>query len=424
MEAPRGSGAPKAGLDGSRSSLGLSLAPLRAGMAAQFAVGGAVIPFITLLFRERGLTFAQTSLIFTASSATLLAFPFLWGYLADRWLPLNRLFLLLNLLGCAALAWLSAARDFPSMLLAYTGYFACFNPTLYLMNALCFHHLPNPREQFGKLRAWGSLGWIVPFLPIALWLARHEQRGFGFVLWLGMACCLVMAALSFWLPHTPPGARSVRGAAAGDVTASAAASHAYGLAARRLLTNGNYVVLLFSMFLMAGSFSLLTYYSPPMLQEAGVPRPWIGPIQAIGVIFEIVLFQVQPAVIRRWNYAIVILGGCAALVLRHILFATVMDAWTLSASYLLAGATIVFYNQGVSILANAMAAREVRATAQTWLLFFGQGMGPLCANVLAGMLAARTSDRLAPVFWLAAGLAALAAGVIAMRGSRLNAGAK
>ncbi len=396
------------------------------GMAAQFAVGGTVIPFITLIFRDRGLDFGQISLVFTASSTTLLIFPFLWGMLADRWVPLNRLFTAVNLLNCLALFWLAQARSFAAILLAYTGFFACFNPTLYLMNALCFHHLSNPRAQFGIVRAWGSLGWILPFLPISLWLARGDGD-LGFVLNLGIGCSAVMTALSLFLPHTPPGGRA-RGPERGGPQPGAPGSGCvvekgrgtYREAIRRLLLDRNYMVLLLSMFLMAGSFSLLTYYSPPLLQDIGVPRPWIGPVQAIGVVFEIVLFQWQPALIRRWNFAGVILAGCLALSSRHLLFALVPNAWVLSASYLLAGMVIVFYNQGVSILVNAMAAVEIRATAQTLLLLAGQGLGPLFANGVTGQLAIRTGSSLTAIFLFASALA-LIAGVLVLTGAgRLN----
>ena len=140
-------------------------------MATQFAVGGAVIPFVALLLRDRGFDFAHISLVFAASSATLMVFPFLWGMLADRFIPLNRLFTWLNLAACAALIWLAAAKSFAGSLVGFTLLAAFFNPTFMLINALSFHHLPRPHEQFGRLRAWGSLGWMVPFLPISLWLA-------------------------------------------------------------------------------------------------------------------------------------------------------------------------------------------------------------------------------------------------------------
>ncbi len=397
------------------------------GMAAQFAVGGAVIPFITLLFRDRGLDFRQISLIFTASSATLLVFPFFWGMLADRVIPLNRLFVVLSLISSGSLAYLRTQSGFTGLLLGYTCYVACFNPALYLINALSFHHLRNPRDQFGRVRAWGSLGWIVPFLPISIWLAHRSNSDLSFVLDLGMACSVVMMVVSFWLPHTPPGApirhgRFARPADRGD--ASAFHRSSYGRAIRALMTDRNYLLLLVSMFLMAGSFSLLTYYSPPLLEEVGVPRPWIGPVQAVGVVFEIILFQWQPALLRRWNYAAVILAGCLALTIRHALCGTISNAWVVSGSYLFAGVVIVFYNQGVSILVNSMAAVQVRATAQTLLLLCGQGMGPLFANAVTGRLAPWTQTSLRPVFLFAATLAGLAACLIAFRVRRLNQAAR
>jgi MFS family permease len=381
-------------------------------MALQFAAGGAVMPFVTLLLRDRGLDFSHISQIFLCSSATLLVFPFLWGMLADRFVPLNRLFIALNLLACAALAGFATQTEFPGLLAAFTLFVACLNPMFSLINALSFYHLSNARDQFGLLRAWGSAGWIVPFLPISLWMLYVKQTRLDFVLYLSFAICLAMAVLSFWLPHTPPGAR--KNLAGNSLPGT------YWPAIKQLLRDPNYLVLLASMFLVAGSYSLLTYYSPPFLEDMGVPRLWIGPIQSIGVISEIIFFQWQPRLIRRWNYTAIILIGCIALLIRHLIFGITNSAWILSFSYPLAGAVIVFYHMGVSVLVNAIAASEVRSTAQTLLIFFGSGLGPMFANWIAGRLTAQSANSLRPVFLFAAALAALAIMLIALRGRRLN----
>ena len=256
------------------------------------------------------------------------------------------------------------------------------------------------------------MGWIVPFLPISLWIAHEKQAKLDFALYLSLGLCLAMALLSLWLPHTPPGARR---------QPTANPTHGPYLAAvKRLVRDPNYLVVLLSMFLVSGGYSLLTYYSPPFLEDAGVPRLWIGPIQSIGVISEIMLFQWQPGLIRRWNYSAVILIGCMALLVRHLLYAMMESAWILSLSYVLAGMVIVFYHMGVSILVNAMAATEVRSTAQTLLVFFGSGLGPMCANWMAGRLTGHFGNSLRPVFFFAVALAALAALLIAVRGRQLN----
>jgi len=385
---------------------------LCAAMALQLAAGGAVIPFVTLLLRDRGLAFGQISQIFSASAATLLVFPFLWGMLADRYMPLNRLFAVLNLLACAALALFAAQTGFAGLLITFTLFGACLGPTFSLINALGFHHLPDAREQFGRLRAWGSLGWIIPFVPISLWMICSKDTRLDFALYLGMGLCATMTVFSFWLPHTPPGGRRDG--------AENAVRGAYLPAVKRLMHDPNYLVLLGSMFLVAGSYSLLTYYSPPFLEDVGVPRLWIGPIQAVGVICEIIFFQWQGLLIRRWNYAAVILLGCVALLMRHLIYSFTDNPWILSLSYALAGAVIVFYYMGVSVLVNAMARLEVRATAQTLLLLFGSGLGPMFAHWTAGRLSAHFGNSLRPMFLLAAGLAALATLLILLRAAALN----
>ncbi len=265
-----------------------------------FAAGAPWFPSYPALARSRsGVEPDQPDLWRVLSHAAGLSVVV--GMLADRFIPLNRLFAILNAMTCLALLTLGEWRSFPAVV-GYTLYFACFNPTLYLMNALSFHHLPNPREQFGRLRAWGSAGWIIPFLPISLWLGFRGGKDLNFVLYVGVVCSLAMVALSFWLPHTPPGARRVAG--------SQERGGAYGPAAWRLLRDPDYLVLLVSTFLIAGSFSLMTYYSPPLLGIAACPRVWIGPIQAIAVVSEIVLFQGQPALLRsRFDYAKIVIAG-------------------------------------------------------------------------------------------------------------------
>lgn len=381
-------------------------------MAMQFAAGGAVIPFVTLVLRDRGLDFTQISQVFSASSAALLVFPFLWGMLADRYLALNRLFTMLNLLACAALTVFAMQRGFAGSLISFTLFVACLNPMFSLINALSFHHLPNPREQFGLLRAWGSLGWIIPFLPISLWLVHANQTKLDVALYLGIGFCFSMAVFSLWLPHTPPGARQK---AAGTRTRGA-----YAPALKRLLRDPNYLVILASMFLIAGSYSLLTYYSPPFLERMGVSRVWIGPVQAIGVISEILFFQCQPVLLRRWNYTAIILIGCLALFTRHLIFSVTGSIWILCLSYVIAGMIVVFYHMGASMLANTLAEPEVRSTAQTLLIFSGSGLGPMAANALAGALTTRFPNSLQPVFLFAAGLAGLATVLILLRSRQLN----
>lgn len=385
---------------------------LAVAMTLQFAIGGAVMPFVSVYLRDQALSFSQISLIFTCSSATLMVSPFLWGMLADRYIPLNRLFAVMNgvaLLGLAAFAW---QKVYLGLLVSFMFFQASFNPTMMLINPLCFHHLRNPREQFGALRSWGSVGWILPSLPIFLWLVGNRNTDLTFALVLAITLCLAMVVYSFRLPHTPPGAAPTGFGAEPRL--------GYWPAMKRLFHNVNYVVVLVSFFLIVASFSLYIFYSPPRLEELGMKRAWIGPVQCSGVVLEIVLFRWRSLFLHRLNYTATLTIGCLALALRHALFAWSDQLWVLTASYLLVGVVIVFYHIGASLLVNSIAGPEVRSTAQTLLLLCGSGLGPVFSNFVAGRLTAGSGDDLQPIFWFGAGLAALAAALILSRGGKLD----
>ena len=226
-----------------------------------------------------------------------------------------------------------------------------------------------------------------------------------------MALSLGMAGLTLRLPHTPCG---------GPHKAPASGGSRYGPALRRLLRDPNYGTLVLAYFCVAGSFSIMTFYSFPLLEDLGVPRAWLGPAQAIGVLFEWALFQWQAVLLRRWNYTVVILAGCAALFLRQLLYAGLDNVWILSVSYVLMGVAVVCSFTGTSLLVNAIAGPEVRATAQTLLVLCGSGLGPTVANWAAGRLSHHYGDSLRPVFLFAAVLAGVAGVLILLRGRRLN----
>lgn len=373
---------------------------LRWAMLMQYAACGAVIPFVSMWLVDRGLNYHQISHIIMTSAAVLLVAPFFWGMVADRFVPLDRVLLLVNVLGAAALVVLAQQHQFQGLLVAYVAYTAFIFPTFHLINALGFHHLARPEASFSGLRAWGSVGWIVPFLPIALWTAWRPEAGLNFIMYLGMGLGLTMAVLAWFLPHTPCGARKKN-----PITGRSAA---YLSAVRELLSNPNYLVVLLSMFLLSGSFSLVTFYSPPFLEELGMPRPWIGPAQAIGVVFEVWLFQHQPDLIRRLNLVRTVVLGCLALVCRNLMFSVLSDVWWLAMSYLLAGAFVVLYHIGASMLVNRLATDAVRASAQTMMGICSMGLGPMFANWMAGRLAAMSGNNLRPVFLFATFLAMLA----------------
>lgn len=388
-------------------------------MLCQFAVGGAVIPFAGLFLRERGLSYVEASHVFALSSSMLLVFPFLWGMVADRLIPIDRLFSVLNVLALGAMAFLYQQWSYTGLLIGFLMFYSCYHPTFTLINALCFHHLSSPEQQFGKVRAWGSIGWIVPSLPIYFWLVWRPDAELGFILFVSMVAAVAMTVVTFVLPRTAVAQPIAEPDAEHGPSHRSHKSH-YWEDIRLLMRNGNYVAILIAFFLISGSFSLLTYYSPPYMASLGMPRQWIGPIQCIGVVMEIMVFPFLRILLVRWGYRRCLVFGALCLVIRHLLFAHSSTLWLLSMSYVFAGLLIVFFHIGSSIMVNELATHRVRASAQTLLVLAGSGLGPLVTNGVVGLLVGDDDAALYRVFWFAAILALLAAMVIFSRGDRFD----
>ena len=176
-------------------------------MTLQFAVGGAVLPFMSMWLEEKGLSFSEISLIFSVASTTFLVFPFLWGMIADRYLPIEWMFFFLNGMAGVSMWWMQSQTEYGGLMLSFVFFYSFYHPTFTLINALSFQYLTQPKEQFGAVRAWGSVGWILPSLVVFAWLLYHPNASLQFVLKLGMVSCLLTACSTLCLLYTSPSPR-------------------------------------------------------------------------------------------------------------------------------------------------------------------------------------------------------------------------
>src|SRR5207302_1889493 len=80
-------------------------------------------------------------------------------------------------------------------------------PTLSLGSALAFRQLRHPERDFGKVRLWGTVGWMSASLLLGLWLSHEATAATADLadsMRLGAIFALLVAAYAPTLPHTPP----------------------------------------------------------------------------------------------------------------------------------------------------------------------------------------------------------------------------
>ncbi|MBL8758376.1 MAG: MFS transporter, partial [Phycisphaerae bacterium] len=188
-------------------------------MFLQYAIWGAWLPILyPFLSGHRGFKPEQIGTMFAVGAVGSIVAPFIAGQVADRYFSTEKFLGISHIVGGLLVWQLSEITTYSGFLWFSLAYSLIYSPTLSLTNSISFHHLPDRDKDFGKVRLWGTIGWIAVGIGIGQWLLHTytpegatgealEKARFG-----GMADAfrlsavlgIALGAYCFTLPHTPP----------------------------------------------------------------------------------------------------------------------------------------------------------------------------------------------------------------------------
>lgn len=357
-------------------------------MFLQYAIWGTwSVALAGYLEKELGFTGLGLALIYNALPLMNLIVPFTAGQVADRFMPAQLALALFHLLGGGLLIALAFQRELMPMTLLMLGYAFCYAPTLALSNSVAFRNLKDPEIEFGPIRVWGTIGWIVANWVVSFMRGTFNSLEWGvidvFVLAGGISIVAALACLA--LPHTPP---------AKEATDPLAFTKAFGL-----LRDPNYRVFFIIALIVATELPLYYVLTFPFLQAAGgvvgitdknLPS-WMT-IAQIAEIFTIAFML--PAVLPIWGVRKTMLLGIFAWPARYAVFALAWafhqtapwTVWLAVASLALHGFCYVFFFVVAFIYTDSVAPRDVRSSAQALINVAVLGVGMLIGGFFAGWL--------------------------------------
>jgi len=188
-------------------------------MFLQFAIWGAWLPILyPFLLGYRGFTLTETGLCLSAGAVGAIFGPFIAGQLADRVISTEKLLGISHLIGACLVYMLGTSDTFMEFAILSGVYGFVYAPTIALTNSLAFHHLPNRDRDFGKVRLWGTVGWIAAGIVVGQYLriwstptgvpleeiATAQNAGRAFAFTISAVLGIIMGIYCFTLPHTPP----------------------------------------------------------------------------------------------------------------------------------------------------------------------------------------------------------------------------
>jgi nucleoside transporter len=357
-------------------------------MFLQYAIWGAwSVALAGYLEKELGFTGLGLALIYNALPLMNLIVPFTAGQVADRFMPAQYALALFHLVGGLLLFGLAFQRELAPMTALMLAYAFFYAPTLALSNSVAFRNLKDPEVEFGPIRVWGTIGWIVANWAVSFMRSNFQSLQWSFIDVFALAggISVLAALLCLTLPHTPP---------TKEAADPLAFRKAFGL-----LRDPNYRVFFIIALIVATELPLYYVLTFPFLQSAGgvvgitsenLPT-WMT-IAQIAEIFTIALML--PAVLPIWGVRKTMLLGIFAWPARYAVFALAWamhqqapwTVWLAIASLALHGFCYVFFFVVAFIYTDMVAPRDVRSSAQALINVAVLGVGMLIGGFFAGWL--------------------------------------
>ncbi len=378
-------------------TVGLTAARLASFYAAFLAVYGVQIPFWPVWLAAKGLSATDIGLIVAVSvGARMIGNPLI-AHLADRTGERRRPMLALAVLALGSTALFALADGFWAILAVSLISSMLFPPIMALGESLTMAAVARGGLDYGRIRLWGSLSFIVVAVISGQVLTATPPRA---ILWIVLITVACTAAACAALPDLRAETAPISG----------------GLPVVRVLADGNLRLMLIAAGLIQGSHAVYYAFATLHWQAAGYSDDLIGALWAWGVICEIVLFGAGHAVLARISAArLIALAGALAAVRWLVLGATTALPMVIAAQSLHAFSYAAAHLGAIHVIA-ASVAPGLSATAQSLYAALVMGLALGVMLLISGPLYAAFAGGAYNVMAASALTGALAAAVLARRG--------
>jgi PPP family 3-phenylpropionic acid transporter len=334
-----------------------------------FAYIGLVSPFASLFFLDRGFTVIEIAILMSVLQVTRIIGPFSWGWLSDY---------LSNRIGiirfCACLGALVFIAIY--FLHSYISFFiwmfvlhTILSSLMPLGESATVHALFKDNsfdKRYGRLRLWGSIGFIVMVLFAGELFQRNSIELYPLV---GTVVLIALAAITF-LMHEPK-------------------------LERHKMVKGEFWVVLLNpdvrWFLLSGFFmqfahaALYVFYSL-YLADLGYNKFQIGLFWALGVFAEVVFFYYQSKVLSRLDPEVVLQASFGIGIIRFALMAFLPITSVLIIAQIMHAGTFAAHHSAATKLLQRWFTGPLQARGQALMATVSYGLGGTLGGLFAGWI--------------------------------------
>ena len=368
------------------------LAPFAALSASYFAHIGFFNPYLPLWLQELGLSILAISVLVSVQAATRLFAPYGWGWLSDRTgerIQLMRYSACAALLASTGLWWDGGVNWLFGVLLLMFMHTSAMMP----MSEAAMAHLVTQdgvfnARRYGRIRLWGSVGFLVTVMVAGVFFERLGMHHFP--AWT-VATMLAVTVSVFCLPDLK----------------EAIPAHALRVNVMPVLRQRAVQWFFASVFLHVLSHIGIYVFFSLYLDSLGYSKTMIGLLWALSVVVEIGWFFTQSRWLPRMSLPAWLVFCSVAMVLRMGLTASSAQVLVLLllAQVLHALTFATHHTVCIALLSQHFSGR-LRGRGQALYTVIGYGFPGVIGGLAGGMLS--THYGLSSVYWASMVISALA----------------
>jgi PPP family 3-phenylpropionic acid transporter len=264
-----------------------------------FAFVGAMAPFWGLYLRSLEFNAFQIGVLMSLLQVMRIFAPNIWGHIADHTGRRVAIVQAAALICLVTYVGVFFAQTFWPLFVVMSLISFFWSASLPLVEATTLSHLRDRTDRYGRIRLWGSVGFIAVVIGLGVALDHYPIR---LLLWVVLGLLVGIVFTARFIPE-----------------AEIATHDHVHTPLRSVLRRPPVLALFVAALLMAAAHGPYYTFFTIHLVETGYSKSVAGWLWALGVVCEIGIFLVMPRVFARVRPETVLLATLAVAALRFLL---------------------------------------------------------------------------------------------------------
>ena len=354
--------------------------------AAYFLAFGIYMPYWPLWLDSIGLTPLEIGWVLAGTFWIKVAVQPSAARFADKKGKTRTLTTILMALSSLGFCYLAELNTFWMVLMIAVGTAACYQPVLPVMESVVLRHVKNNGLDYGQIRLWGSVTFIIGTTGTGWWLETTSTKDLIWLLVFAMALAAISCAIA---PNQPQ--ENIK-------TTKTQKSW------KHLFTRP-FILFLITAGLIQISHSVLYGFGTLHWRNLGHSETMIGVFWSVGVLAEIILFYFAGKYKDRLGPLTLLTWAALAGVIRWPLLAIFDNSFALFALQTLHCLTFGAAHLGAMAFLSQTIPNEYSATGQSLYYTLVGGIFSGCMLPISGVLFTKMAG---DAFYLMGALSALA----------------